>query len=1385
MAGVDGLLERAAALASRSDCLQPFPGDGDPRTPLVVRLRRLAQECPDDVACVWMDETGNETAHITYGDLWLRSGVIAEHLVSPEVGLRPGGGAIIVFPLGLEFLPALIGCFRAGVVAHSVYPPNPAKLTADLPKLASFAEASGAAVALTTLAFKRFVALSRVAGHVWPSTIQAWVATDSVGGLSPLQPPRVPTPLFTSWDWNLPQPQWVGRRRLIAPSCMLRPSPPPPLSVPADSALALDPTTVALVQYTSGSTGTPRGVMVTHRALSYAVAMSGRAGDADAPGAAKLIWVPQYHDLGLIGAFLTCPCFRMPLYAMSPADFLKNPLLWVDLMSLLRITHTSGPNFGWGLAIKRAEARGTPVDLSHLRVAVIGAEPILATVQQGMQDTLRIPLQSINAGFCCAEMVLVITARDHGFDAETGVAACGLLAWAEEAGSLAIIVDPDTRMEQEDGLQGEIWAQSPSIGAGYWGLPQETQERFQCVVASPHRPGHWYNTKDLGFIKNGHLFVLGRVADLIIVNGRNVFPSDVEHTVNVAADAHLRPGSTVALQTKPDAITILCELRNADVVPTPAALLELAQAVERLHEVHVQAIACFPKSALPKTTSGKVRRRETRRQWLEGGLSRPLCIVESDADTSSDPNMTWDAFLLSYGATDHSRSLAENGVDSLRLARLVAQAEERFGIVIDVRAASSVPISQLHTYSCATPGLSAALPSQPEASAFIGTPIPAGCVRGLMQVTGVVFVLLVLSACAIPAGFVYQSIPEWVAPGHEEPWLRMFPGTPGLLTIIVPLVWMATFTLMVIVLKWTLIGMYRPRCLSMWSWPFWRWWVVDRLMDVWGLLVGVHLLDTPYLTAVYKLLGARVAWTCRMQTFIREHDLFAAGPCTIVAGLVNCRLMSQSGLWMDRVSVATREKLPTQAVIYPGQTTVSVTERIRDWEPAWLQRLLSPFAVIAAFGVGVYCCAAVMHALGISSTSLQLFICFPGAALVVVAEAVVLTRLQVLPVLVDRIATAAGNSLRPWLDFSVVVTWILRAFGASLGPGVSVSKLSVVAASDACRVSAGMGTMLSRCTVSPAAGRVRFGAQVTVGIGSVIHAGSELQDGCATFPFSVLPPDTTVPPHKLFMNGHSRITTNAVAQRLSHHGWWGYAWWELLSFTLRALTVWVPLLLAEEAVRYVMDHLVAGLNQADVPTWLAVWISSFVFAVLGGTAVMLLMLLGQWTLVPTLAAGAEPVHMDSYSLRALCYVSSLALTEIVTVWVRPFISGSMLHNALLKLCGARLPGWTDTVLMDAFVMDPRLTCIEPGVVCDRFANMNGHSMSAGVLMLGRVCIGADCILHPASFVRAGEHLRPGTVLAAGSCFFGPRSSYQGAHTEGGGRVMFAGAPAVRCLQQII
>lgn len=585
---------------------------------MVELLRQRAAQEPGSAAYTFLVDGDEEKLSLSYAELDRGARRVAGYLQSLSM---TDERALLLHPHGLDYLVAFWGCLYARVVPIPLNPPG--LKSRSVSRIQAIAGDSQCKLVLTTqkLASVRKPALDQIS----QLSGMRLVATDGI------------TADFAD-GWRPPH---------------------------------LTPETLAHLQYTSGSTSVPKGVMVTHGNLLHNLGCSQRA-MRYSPEDIFVSWAPFFHDMGLVQGVL------MPVYVgarcvlLSPESFAQRPLRWLSAISRARATTSCGSNFAYELCVNRIPPREREaLDLSCWTSAVNGSEPVRAeTVDKfvqafephGFRRNTFFPaygLAEATLGVSCgpagaAHTVNTLRLNRAALEAGRVVPASATEASQHVVGcgqvypeySIAI-VDPESRVRREPDRVGEIWLSGKSVAGGYWNRPDETEAIFRARVSGTGE-GPFLRTGDLGLIRGGELYVAGRIKDLIIIRGRNLYPQDIELTVEGSHPA-MQPGGGVAFSIDRDneeRLVIVQEVQRGRHDSLESIAAAVRRAVLKEHDVQPDSIVLVRAGSILKTSSGKIQRRACREAYLNGGL---VVAVAAPADAGKSPRESPDA-----------RGLAEN-----------------------------------------------------------------------------------------------------------------------------------------------------------------------------------------------------------------------------------------------------------------------------------------------------------------------------------------------------------------------------------------------------------------------------------------------------------------------------------------------------------------------------------------------------------------------------------------------------------------------------------------------------------------------------------------------------------------------------------------------------
>ncbi|QDT05471.1 Long-chain-fatty-acid--AMP ligase FadD26 [Rubripirellula lacrimiformis] len=575
---------------NRSVDLQTYFGThSPPRDHFISVLEHWAEHRPNDTAYYFTDVESVEQ-RLTYAQLWDQVQSLAGHMQS-ACRVRAGDRILLVYPPGLEFVVGFFACHAAGAIAVPAYPPRRNRKAS---RIRSIVVDANARWALSTRSM-----VEQLSGDQQHDDL---IGVQLLGTDDP--------EIRDAAAWRRPK---------------------------------LSEHSLAVLQYTSGSTGSPKGVMLNHRNL---IANSELILEAFDPPEhfTGMSWLPTYHDMGLVGGVL------MPLYTgrtnvlMSPMTFLQRPARWLQGISKYGVTISGGPNFSYQLCadkIQDSELEG--VDLSKWAIAFNGAEPIRPSTLQdfakrfakqgfnpaaslpcyGMAETTLIvtggpttprPVTTTFDGRGLEEKIVRPVAADHS--SARALVGCGAVLKNETV----IIVDPETREQLPSDSIGEIWVQSDSVGQGYYRRKEASEQTFRATTMDGEGP--FLRTGDLGFLYNGQLYVSGRLKDMIIVRGVNRYPQDIEETVELASEA-VQAGSVGAVAMEHDGreqLVIVAETVRARDLDWDMHIQAIRRAVTAEHELPPDAVYLVRNSSIPKTSSGKIQRHACLHSVRDGDL---------------------------------------------------------------------------------------------------------------------------------------------------------------------------------------------------------------------------------------------------------------------------------------------------------------------------------------------------------------------------------------------------------------------------------------------------------------------------------------------------------------------------------------------------------------------------------------------------------------------------------------------------------------------------------------------------------------------------------------------------------------------------------------------
>ena len=528
-----------------------------------------------------------------YSDLYREVAKVGAHL--RKIG-SIGKRALLVYPQGPEFMAAFLACLSRNVVAVPVPAPETWNLLRTMPRLRAVAEDADAAFVLTTR--KIFNMASASGNSLWDFEGTPWVVTDEL----------------EEGDNDL-------------------------------GAEPIDATAPAYFQYTSGSTSSPSGVVITHQNLMHHLgALHKSCGYGDG---VTVTWMPHFHDYGLVQGLLQPLFSGDPCYFMSPLSFLKRPSHWLGAITKYGGTHSQAPNFAYEHCIRRiSPEERAGLNLATWKAAGNAAEPINPEVLEKFIETFEpcgFQRAASAPAYGLAEATLLVSSTrlnsgprvleldaDAVFDgrvvpvgsgrAGRRIVSCGTLV----GDTKVAIVNPENLTKCRADEIGEIWVSDPAVADGYWNQPTKSQDIFGAYLKDTGG-GPWLRTGDLGFFQNGELFISGRLKDMIIIRGANFAPQDIEW-VSQKCHPSVESAESAAFSLTIDgeeSLGVVQELNRKDHpsnVEFEDVAVRIREQISLEFEVRAYAVALVRRGTIPKTSSGKIQRRACRAALLDGGL---------------------------------------------------------------------------------------------------------------------------------------------------------------------------------------------------------------------------------------------------------------------------------------------------------------------------------------------------------------------------------------------------------------------------------------------------------------------------------------------------------------------------------------------------------------------------------------------------------------------------------------------------------------------------------------------------------------------------------------------------------------------------------------------
>ncbi|CAD5168058.1 unnamed protein product [Musa acuminata subsp. malaccensis] len=878
----------------------------------------------------WITEEGQVVDQRTYSELHANACHIAQNLLtSKKPTFKPGDRVLLVYLPGLEFIDAFFGCLKAKIIPVPLLPPDPLKRGGQaLLKIHNISKLCNTVAILSTSSYHRAVRTGFVMNVIsltnsnsrssafWPDL--PWIYTDSL------------IKKYRSQSRKLKD-----------------------LESEAISSES-QPDDICFLQFTSGSTGDPKGVMITHGGLIHNVKTMRRKYRSTSR-TILVSWLPQYHDMGLIGGLFTALVSGGSSILFSPMTFIRNPLLWLQTMSDYQATHSAAPNFAFELVIRRLESdkvKNHAYDLSSVVFLMVAAEPVRQKTLKKFIDISRpfgLCQEVLAPGYGLAEnCVFVSCAFGEGkpvlIDWQ-GRVCCGYVNPNDSDVDITII-DPETLKEHEEfGKEGEIWISSPSAGIGYWGDKDMSQKTFFNELDN-HKGKRYTRTGDLGRIIDGKLFITGRIKDLIIVAGRNIYSADVEKTVESSSKA-LRPGCCAVIGVPEETLTekgisvpetsdqvglvVIAEVKEGESV-NEEIVEEIKARVTEEHGVSVASVKLIKPRTISKTSSGKIRRFECLKQFTDDTLilvkkpniskkilSRSFTTGSSiegrrlhlplDKSPNFQPRnagknvgeiinflkrLVAEQTGLEVEKISATESLVSYGIDSIGVVRAAQKLSDYLGVpvgAVDIFTATC--ISDLASFSGnllleSQPGSMTTTSYLPEVEAeFLGHDINPSTIWKLtiwlLQLLAITYISFILVFPAYVSSSMFMKL-------HPLILIEEMSFASSLISLVLaPLAWISYIFLTCLFLS--LFGnsflqlnyVLTPE-VSIWSVDFVKWWALSKAQELAAKFLAVYLRGTAFLNHWYRMQGARIGSSVLIDTVdITDPFLVSFGEASVIA----------------------------------------------------------------------------------------------------------------------------------------------------------------------------------------------------------------------------------------------------------------------------------------------------------------------------------------------------------------------------------------------------------------------------------------------------------------------------------------------------------------------
>ncbi|CAM9346479.1 unnamed protein product [Ectocarpus sp. 12 AP-2014] len=928
----------------------------------------VAKTPEDQVFARWYNSKGQVESTRTFHGVWSASGEIA-HLLRVEWGFDKGDRVVLAFSFGLRFFAAFLGRLRAGIIAVPVYPPNPATLKKSLKNLQLIVDSCTPKMILVCPVVDKLRLTSKLRAVVtgksgWPNL--------------PYHCPEVKEKTIAAIGLSYTSVERKSSGSKSMDATMKRPS--VQTTRPSFDDPSIKPEDVAFLQFTSGSTSDPKGVMLTYGNLTHNIDVIINSSNAQIAARGGLpdgsrtwfSWLPTFHDMGLIQGTLAPFIAGWTAAYCSPTTFMRRPLMWVELMSKEKSQMTAAPDFAFRLCVRKWKEMSPDsrealhLDLSRIMFMQNAAEPVRASTVRDFVETFAavgLPAYAPNAAYGLAEHTVGCASFSPSPGGRLSLSdmsderlqASGDIDASADSHIDIKIVDPETCREVAVGETGEMWISSDSVAAGYWGKPDLTRETFRARIkcdttndgspAPPWADSEFLRTGDLCHVDTeGLLYVEGRLKDLVIVAGRNIYPKDIEFIAQDASSL-VRPGCIAVFSETElgSGLEIVMEVRTVSKKNTRAvkeAMAAVRRSVISESGLTPSRVVAIKEKTIPKTTSGKIQRRKTRTMLHGGGLDVVQELLHQDSTETaalaavqgpsprSNPKASSTA-ATAVRATERAPHLVPSLKHSPQWQTPISEPTIATGVE---GIGESDGLLNLGVDSLTSQDLSEASGCELPQELVLTHPTPARIAE---------FISSAVKNCqANPRARCISSVPNGEfglrgglppeGPGggvddrsHARMGVSPNPGSSskvqalGLLGALSPIIWFSCFTVIVIVTKTLLCPLPQER-VPLGTRAYLSWWYLNAMLNVWECVGGTWLLDTKMIIFIYRCMGAKIAWTASISVFIRDFDSVDVQEGTRVGGNLHVRRFDASYMDVTPIMIGKGADIRTGSVVYGG-----------------------------------------------------------------------------------------------------------------------------------------------------------------------------------------------------------------------------------------------------------------------------------------------------------------------------------------------------------------------------------------------------------------------------------------------------------------------------------